>query len=144
MFNLSDEGVVEQWIANPYFQYFCGEARFQWKPPCHPTDLVYFRQRIGRQGCEWLFSMSVSVNPEAKPTKDRQEVVSVDTTVQEKNITFPTDAKLYYKIAEQIWDIADRQGITLRLNGFCIFISVLNSLPETGTAPCKLSVTLLL
>jgi len=114
MFNLSDEGVVEQWIANPYFQYFCGEARFQWKPPCHPTDLVYFRQRIGQQGCEWLFSMSVSVNPEAKPTKDRQEVVSVDTTVQEKNITFPTDAKLYYKIAEQIWDIADHQGITLR------------------------------
>ena len=114
MLNLSNEGVVEQWIANPYFQYFCGEARFQWKPPCHPTDLVYFRQRIGQQGCEWLFSMSVSINPGAKPTKNRQEAVSVDTTVQEKNITFPTDAKLYYKVAEQIWDIADRQGITLR------------------------------
>lgn len=114
IYNLSDEGVVEQWIANPYYQYFCGEARFQWKPPCHPTDLVYFRQRIGHSGCEWLFSLSVSVHPHAKHTKGRQEAVSVDTTVQEKNITFPTDAKLYYKAAEQLWDLADSQGISLR------------------------------
>jgi len=114
IYNLSDEALVEQWVANPYFQYFCGEARFQWKPPCHPTDLVYFRQRIGEQGCEWLFSMSVSVNPDAEPTRGRQEAVSVDSTVQEKNISFPTDAKLYYKVAEQLWEGADRQAITLR------------------------------
>ena len=31
--NLSDEAVVERWVENGYYQYFCGEAFFQWKLP---------------------------------------------------------------------------------------------------------------
>ena len=46
--NLSDERVVEAWVANPYFQAFCGETRFQWKFPCNPSEFVYFRKRIGK------------------------------------------------------------------------------------------------
>ncbi len=30
IYNLGDETVIEQWVPNPYFQYFCGEAEFQW------------------------------------------------------------------------------------------------------------------
>ncbi len=47
--NLSDERVVEAWVANPYFQAFCGETRFHWKLPCNPSDFVYFRKRIGEE-----------------------------------------------------------------------------------------------
>ena len=40
MYGLSDESVVRIWVENPYFQFFSGETVFQWKRPCHPTDLV--------------------------------------------------------------------------------------------------------
>ena len=40
--------------------------------------------------------------------------VLVDTTVQEKNITFPTDAKLYKKVIEQCNTLAQRAGVQLR------------------------------
>ena len=50
--NLSDESVVARWVENGYYQLFCGEAFLQWKLPCHPTDLVLFRRRIGEKGVE--------------------------------------------------------------------------------------------
>ena len=50
MYGLSDESVVRIWTENPYFQFLSGETVFQWKRPCHPTDLVYFRKRIGEAG----------------------------------------------------------------------------------------------
>ncbi|MGC2576764.1 MAG: transposase [Terrimicrobiaceae bacterium] len=50
MFDQSDEEVVERWVENPYWQQFCGMSDFQWEWPCDPSDLVYFRQRIGEQG----------------------------------------------------------------------------------------------
>ena len=53
--NLSDERVIEQWVQNPYFQAFCGERFFQWKFPCDPSDLTYFRKRIGEKWCEEIF-----------------------------------------------------------------------------------------
>ena len=40
--------------------------------------------------------------------------VNIDTTVQEKNITFPTDAKLHKKIIVKCKRIADNEGISLR------------------------------
>ena len=50
MYDQSDEDVVERWVENPYWQQFCGMSDFQWQLPCDPSDLVYFRQRIGEQG----------------------------------------------------------------------------------------------
>ena len=52
MYDQSDEDVVERWVENPYWQQFCGMSDFQWQLPCDPSDLVYFRQRIGEQGVE--------------------------------------------------------------------------------------------
>jgi len=42
--------VVAQWVQNPYGQFFCGWEDFPWELPCDPSDLVYFRQRIGEDG----------------------------------------------------------------------------------------------
>jgi transposase, IS5 family len=58
MFNLGDETVVAQWVQNPYWQFFCGEEQFQWKPPCDPSDLVHLRNRIGVEGATLVSSRS--------------------------------------------------------------------------------------
>lgn len=110
--NLSDENVVEQWSENIYYQYFSGEHHFQPAAPCVPTELVAFRQRIGEAGVELILKESIRVNE--PPDGGAASVVSVDTTVQEKNITYPTDDKLYKKIIKKCWKIADDEGICLR------------------------------
>lgn len=109
--NLSDEAVVERWCENPYYQFFCGMATFQWDGPCHPTDLVYFRKRIGKEGAEKLLSYSLHIHPEK--VRKVEEVV-FDTTVQEKNITYPTDAKLAVKVIKKCRSIARKEGVEMR------------------------------
>ena len=110
LYNLSDESIVERWVENPYFQFFSGESIFQWNFPCHPTDLVYFRKRIGEEGAEKIFQVSIELHGKRAQEKE----VLVDTTVQEKNITFPTDTKLYKRIIEHCVSIAEKEAIELR------------------------------
>jgi IS5 family transposase len=111
--NLSDENIVEHWSENIYFQYFSGEQNFQPKIPCVPTELVAFRQRIGEEGVELILQESIRVN-KGPDDKNTGLIVSVDTTVQEKNITYPTDDKLYKKIITKCWKIADEESLELR------------------------------
>jgi IS5 family transposase len=110
--NLSDESVVARWVENPYYQFFSGETVFQWKFPIHPTDLVYFRKRIGKLGVEKIFQVSIELH--GKKAKEKE--VLIDSTVQEKNITFPTDSKLYIKIIKHCVKIAEKEGVVLRQN----------------------------
>jgi len=108
--NISDESVVEQWSENAYYQYFSGAGFFRPATPCEASELVHFRNRIGTEGVELIFKESIRVNgKDAKEDKG-----SVDTTVQEKNITYPTDSKLHRKIIKKCAAIADKQGIELR------------------------------
>jgi IS5 family transposase len=108
--NLSDECVVEQWAENAYYQYFGGEQLFSVKPPCVPTELVEFRKRIGEEGVELILKESIRIN--GKDADD--DNLSGDTTVQEKNITYPTDDKLYKKIIVKCQKIAAEENIELR------------------------------
>ena len=108
--NLSDEAVIEAWVRNPYYQAFCGENRFRWQFPCDPSDLTYFRNRIGDKGAELIFKISVELHG----SKAKEKEIVVDTTVQEKNITFPTDTKLLRKIIDKCRNIAKECGIKLR------------------------------
>ena len=108
--NLSDEEIVVQWKQNPYFQYFCGFDELQITQPCHSTDLVSFRKRIGVEGMQLIFAMSVNLHGNAKEEKQ----VIVDTTVQENNITYPTDGKLAIKIINHLHKIAKQEKIQLR------------------------------
>ena len=108
--DLSDESVVEQWSENNYYQYFCGEQEFQPRVPCEASELVHFRHRIGKEGIELILKESIRINGKDSNDKD----VYIDTTVQEKNITFPTDDKLAKKIIKRCWKMADRNGLELR------------------------------
>ena len=108
--NISDESVVEQWFENIYYQYFSGEKSYACGVPCEPSDLVHFRNRIGEQGIELIFKESIRING-----KDGQErEATTDTTVQEKNITYPTDNKLHRKIIKKCIAIANEVNIELR------------------------------
>jgi len=108
--NLSDESVVEQWSENAYYQYFSGEIIFACKEPCVPTELIEFRKRIGEAGVELILKESIRIN--GKDGKENEG--TTDTTVQEKNITFPTDSKLHKKIITQCKDIASKEKLELR------------------------------
>jgi IS5 family transposase len=108
--NISDESVVEQWFENIYYQYFSGEKSYACGVPCEASELVHFRNRIGDEGIELIFKESIRVN--GKDGKEQQ--ATTDTTVQEKNITYPTDNKLHRKIIKKCVAIAGEEGIDLR------------------------------
>lgn len=112
---ISDELIVERWIQNPYWQHFCGETFFQHHFPCDPTSLTRWRQRLGEEGCEWLLTATINAGLKGGAiTQTSLKRVVVDTTVQEKNIAFPTDSQLYYKSRKQLVEIAHELGIVLR------------------------------
>ena len=111
IYNLSDEKLVEEhWEMNGYFQYFSGKQVQQWGQPCAASDLVHFRKRIGESGVEKIFKHSIDKH--GKDSKDAH--VSIDSTVQQKNITYPTDAKLHKKIIDKCVKQAKKSGIKLR------------------------------
>ncbi len=110
MYSESDESVVERWKENPYWQQFCGMVDFQWELPCDPSDLVYFRQRIEEAGVALILAVSAQMHGQ----RAQEPEVVVDSTVQEKNITYPTDTKQYRKIIARCWKLADAQGVSLR------------------------------
>ena len=110
MYDQSDEDVVERWVENPYWQQFCGMSDFQWQLPCDPSELVYFRQRIGEQGVALILAVSAQMHGE----RAKESEVVVDSTVQEKNVTYPLDTKQYRKIIIRCWRLADRNRVRLR------------------------------
>lgn len=113
MFNLSDERMVDDWVQNPYYQYFTGSIYFSWEKPFDPSELVHFRKRINEEGTVRIFQMSVDLH---KSAIAKCNEVIIDTTVQEKNITFPTDTKLALKIIDKCHQIAKNEAIKLRQN----------------------------
>ena len=108
--NLSDESVVEQWAENGYYQYFSGGQVFIAKAPCEASELVHFRNRIGTEGVELILKESIRINGKG----GKEDKASIDTTVQEKNITYPTDSKLHRKIIKKCIGIADKEVLGLR------------------------------
>jgi transposase, IS5 family len=113
--DLSDEALCERWLENPYFQLFCGEEFFQHTLPFERSSLTRWRQRMGAERLAALLQESLSVATRtgaAKPADFTQ--VIVDTTVQEKAITFPTDAKLMHRARARLVRLAQAKGLRLR------------------------------
>jgi IS5 family transposase len=115
MHNLSDEALCDRWVENPHFQYFCGEAVFRHELPFDRSSLTRWRQRLGEEQIAALLqeSLSVAHRSGAIETKDLERVV-VDTTVQEKAIAHPTDARLMHRAIEKLVDLAKLEGVKLR------------------------------
>ena len=111
----SDESCVERFLENPCWQYFCGFEYFQHEFPLEPTTLVKWRQRIGEEGIEKLFYQTLATAQKLGLLRTSHlNKVNIDTTVQEKAIAFPTDARLYYKMRVKLVKAAAENGIDLR------------------------------
>lgn len=110
IYDLGDETLAEAWKMNPYMQYFTGGARFSHRFPCDPSDFVHFRNRIGEGGVEKIFAHSVQLHGK----RALADMAMSDTTVQENNTTFPTDAKLAKKIIDKCSKISKREGFAQR------------------------------
>jgi IS5 family transposase len=109
--NLSDEAVVQRWTENPYWQWFCGCDYFQHEQPCDPSSLTRWRKRLGPEGLEKLLAATIRARLDTGTVQPSSlERISVDTTVQPKAITHPTDAKLYLKALLAIVRQAKRQA----------------------------------
>jgi transposase, IS5 family len=115
MHNLSDEELTLRWVENPYYQHFCGEEYFRHEAPFDRSSMSRWRQRMGEERLEVLLqeSLAVAVKTEAIEVEDLSKVI-VDTTVQEKAITFPTDAKLLNRARAMLVKLAKKHGLGLR------------------------------
>ena len=112
---LSDDAVVARWVENPYFQHFTGETFFQHRAPIHPSSLSRWRDRIGEEGAEWLLTKTIEAGRASGAVEDDSlKRVAVDTTVMEKNIAHPTDARLYERARAKLVDLARDGGLRLR------------------------------
>ncbi|QGJ68434.1 Transposase domain [Planctomycetales bacterium 10988] len=90
-FGESDESLLDRWVENPYWQCFCGFTTMQHVPPIHPTALIKWRQRVGAERLQQLLEETLALAVRSKQVRPQElRQVTVDTTVQEKNITPPT------------------------------------------------------
>ena len=127
--NVSDEQVVAQFSENAYYQYFCGMESFTIAPPSASSELVHFRHRIGEAGIELILKESIRVNlliDDRKKAEENQgkdgrgrkpdhdQTAFIDSTVQEKNVTFPTDSKLLNRIIGYCLKVACLEGTNMR------------------------------
>lgn len=129
--NVSDEQVVAQFTENAYYQYFCGMESFSIAAPCAASELVHFRHRIGEVGIELILKESIRINLAIEDRKkeeddrkngkdgrgrksDKEQTAFIDSTVLEKNVTFPTDSKLLNKIIDYCHKVAKAEVIKVR------------------------------
>jgi transposase, IS5 family len=114
-YDLGDEALCERWAENPYFQYFCGEEFFQHRLVFDRSSLTRWRARMGEARLQALLqeSLSVATRTDALKPSDLSRVV-IDTTVQEKAVMFPTDAKLVNRARETLVRLARKLGVELR------------------------------
>ena len=94
---------------------FCGRTYFEHELPCHPTSLVRWRRRLGAEGVEKLLTETLSTAKREQALRESEvKRVNVDTTVQEKAVAFPTDARLYHKARRALVRRSRAAGINLR------------------------------
>ncbi len=77
--------------------------------------MTHWRNRVGEESLQKLLQESLYTGLKVKAIKAKDlRRVAVDTTVQEKAITFPTDAKLSYKAIKELGKTAEKEWIKLR------------------------------
>jgi transposase, IS5 family len=113
-FDLSDEVLCVRWVENPYFQYLCGEEFF-----CHTALRPLVDDALARSHGRGADRGLAAGKPQhcgqvgaMKPQDTRQ--VIVDTTVQPKNVMFPTDAKLIHRARQRLVRLAGKARLKLR------------------------------
>ena len=115
MDGLSDDAVCAHFLDSPYVQLFCGETHFQHALPLDRSSMTRWRKRIGPERLELLLAETLATAERAGAAEPKHfERVTVDTTVQPKAVTHPTDSKLLHRGVEILGRLARRHGVALR------------------------------
>jgi IS5 family transposase len=113
--DLSDQAVVERWMENPYWQFFSGMRFFSHSLPLDPSSMTRWRNRLGASGAEEILKATLQTALKVGAVRESDlKDVNVDTTVQTKNIRFPTDARLYDRMRERLVKSAQREGLSIK------------------------------
>ena len=113
--SLSDEAVCARFLDSPSVQLFCGETHFQHALPLDRSSMSRWRKRIGAERLELLLAETLAAAQRTGAAEPKHfERVTIDTTVQPKAVTHPTDSKLLHRGVELLGRLARRHGITLR------------------------------
>ena len=114
-FNVSDEVLLEHWLENPYWQYFCGEKEFRHTLPLDRTTIVKRRRSLDSKKFDMLLEETIDLGIDFGVLKKSDlKKASVDTTVMEKAVAFPTDIRLCHKAREKLVSLAKGYDIPLR------------------------------
>ena len=114
-YRLSDEAIVARWVENPFYQHLTGETFFQHRLPIDPSSLTRWRKRIGEEGLEWLLTQTIEAGRKSGVIDESSvKRVAVATTVMEKAIAYPTDARLYERARAELVVLAQEAGVDLR------------------------------
>jgi IS5 family transposase len=114
-YGLSDEAVLAGWLENPYWQYFCGGRFFEHTLPLEVSTMSRWRKKVGESGSEELLAETIRSGVKEGIIKAADlKRVNVDSTVQTKEIRYPTDSRLYDRMRERLVKEAEKEGIELR------------------------------
>ena len=115
MDGLSDEAVCARYLDSPYVRLFCGGTHFRHALPLDRSSMTRWRQRIGAERLELLLAETLAAAQRGGAVEDKHlRRVTIDTTVQPKAVTHPTDSKLLQRGIEILVRLARRHGIRLR------------------------------
>jgi hypothetical protein len=110
----TDRDLVNEIQDNPVYQAFCGSTVINgWKCP-HPTKIEEFRSRLSPETKMKINEVLIGVAVKkgfADPSS-----LDVDSTVQEANITYPTDAGMIMKLAKKCAKVASSLDVGTMVN----------------------------
>jgi IS5 family transposase len=115
MDGLSDDAVGARYLDSPYVQLFCGETQFRHALPLDRSSMTRWRGRIGAERLELLLAETLATAQRSGAVEAKHfERVTIDTTVQPKAVTHPTDSKLLHRGVETLVRLARQHGVGLR------------------------------
>jgi IS5 family transposase len=103
MTGLSDEGIVQDVLENPYMQAFCGYEKFVTVELLDPSTLTKMRERLGLEFFKELERKTYKLLIDRKIIKGKGMLV--DATVFPEKIKYPNDVGLLNDVREWL----DRQ-----------------------------------
>ena len=92
MTGLSDEGIVQDVLENPYMQVFCGFEKFVTEEILDPSTLTKMRERLGLEFFKELEKKTYKLLIDRKIIKAKGMLV--DATVFPEEIKYPNDVGL--------------------------------------------------
>jgi IS5 family transposase len=98
MTGLSDVGVVEEVLENPYMQAFCGFERFMTEDLLDPSTLTKMRERLGLEFFKELETKTYRLLIDRRIIKAKGMLV--DATVFPEEIKYPNDVGLLNDVRE--------------------------------------------